>query len=62
MVYDIFINDQYWRSLDYPGVEHTPLGRILAVVEAAKLSGELAPFEKDGRYAVKIVPQDRWNQ
>ena len=58
MIYDVFINDRYWKTFDFPRAVRTPLGRIMFAIRAARDAGDLAAFESpEGVFTVRIEPQ-----
>jgi len=53
--YDIYINDQFWRTLEYD--YEADIARIFNDVNAARYLGELDGYLANGRMAVRIVPK-----
>lgn len=55
MSYDVYINDQFWRTLTY---DYDPgLARLFNDINAARYLGELEPYLIDGQMKVRIVPK-----
>lgn len=53
-LYDIYINDQFWRTLEYD--YQVDLARIFNDINAARYLGQLNSYLINGKMAVRIVP------
>lgn len=57
MNYDVYINDQFWKTLSFS--EPQNMTALFAEIHAAREAGELTAFEQsDGQFGVRIVPQE----
>lgn len=57
MRYDVYINERFWKTLEYP--VQPDLARIFNDINAARYLGELDPYLINGEMSVRIIPLDQ---